>query len=67
MNGFEFSHRADPFTARELVNLGCHHRRVRDGLPEPVPGCNVTLEPGVPCVDDEESGDAVVWSGGWAW
>ena len=54
MNGFEFSHRADPFAARELVDLGRNHRRMGDGFSQPVPGPDVTVQPGVPGVHQHD-------------
>jgi hypothetical protein len=53
-HGFEFSQRADPLAARELVNLGRHdsglvHRRV-----QPPPCRRITPQARVPAIDDQE-------------
>ena len=56
MNGFEFSHRADPFATRELVDLRRNHRRIGDGFSQPVPGLDVTVQPGMPGVHQHDRG-----------
>ena len=55
-HGFEFSQRADPLAARELVDLGRHDgRRARPPPdPSPRPGVDRRLEARVPRVDQQE-------------
>ena len=54
-HGFEFSHRADPLAARELVDLGCDDRAIVHHLLEPCPRLRVALEAGMTAVDEEEA------------
>jgi hypothetical protein len=57
-HGFKVSHRADPFTARELVNFCRDNLRGRDRafcrlLLQPCPGVEVVLETGMAGVHQE--------------
>jgi hypothetical protein len=53
-HGFQFSHRADPFAARELVDFGRRDRRLGGRVAEPVPCRDVALESRVPRVDEQQ-------------
>ena len=64
-HGFEFSHRADPFAARELVDLRRYHRASIDGLSEPPPRRHIALEPRMASVDEQQCRE--VWRVEWAW
>jgi len=55
-HGFQFSHRADPFAAREFVDFGRRDRRLGGRFAEPVPCRDVALESRVSRVDDEKRG-----------
>ena len=62
--GFEFPHRADPLTARELVNLGGDDGCGIDGVPQPGPGFEVALQAGVSGVDQEKGANFFQWRWG---
>ena len=53
-NGLEFSHRADPFAARELVDLRCNESRLVGRRFEPCPSRPVAFETWVPGVNQQQ-------------
>ena len=50
-HGFQFSQRADPFAARELVDLGGHDGRGVDDAFQPDPRLKVAFEARMPRID----------------
>jgi hypothetical protein len=62
--GFELSRRADPLTARELVDLGCHDGCGIDCVPQPGPGFEVALQAGVSGVDQQKGANFFHWRWG---
>jgi hypothetical protein len=65
-DGFEFSQRADPFAARELVDLRCHDRQMADRRMQPLPCRAVAVETRMPRVHQQERADSgwKGWMGG---
>jgi len=55
-HGFEFSHRADPFAARKLVDFRCDDGAPFDAPCQPFPSDAIVLEARVPGVDHEQRG-----------
>src|SRR3989442_5903593 len=61
--GFKFSQRADPFAARELVDLGRDDVSALDRRLQPSPGLDVARQAWVPRVHQQEC--TQVWYHAW--
>jgi len=54
MHGFDCLHRADPFTAREFVDLRYHEAAVDGRCLEPRPGFQIVCQPWMPGIHEEQ-------------